>query len=389
VSWVARREHQSQPLPRNASRRPSRAGLATALLTVLALTRPALAENIFDSMGSKIKQGFTAMGDALTPKSHVEPAADPTSLQSPAKAGPDLHVAMGRLYEEQGKLPEAAQQYQQAMKMAPGDVRPVLGYAQVKVREKDLAEATRLYQQAAKIATQEPGVYNDMALCYAQRKMYREAEAAMRQAVRLQPNNGLYRNNLATILVDIGQFNEAFEQLKALQAEPVAHYNLGYLLQKKGQNDEALRHFITAANQDPKLTQARYWADKLGTVGGAGSPAAQVAAQPAASRLAPQATADRQAIGGALPAHAATPPFVSSARPPAAPGVVRLPAVAPSPGWPNAEARVAEVAPLPPVNNAAPGNWGEAPDPNAFRTARGQGVQPLPGVVTPLPPIQR
>jgi hypothetical protein len=73
----------------------------------------------------------------------------------------------------------------------------------------------------------------------------------------------LYRNNLATVLVDIKQYNEAYEQLAAVHPPAIANYNLGILVNRKGDKAEALARFQQAAALDPKLAQAQTMVAKL------------------------------------------------------------------------------------------------------------------------------
>ncbi len=78
----------------------------------------------------------------------------------------------------------------------------------------------------------------------------------MRQAVKLEPKRKLYRNNLATVLVDMGRTDEAWAELSSAHPSPVAHYNLGYLLYQKGDKGEASRQFTLAYEADKSLTMA-------------------------------------------------------------------------------------------------------------------------------------
>ena len=64
--------------------------------------------------------------------------------------------------------------------------------------------------------------------------MFEKSTAALDEAVRIQPAVVLYRNNIAMVLVDLGQIEAAYSHLAAVHPEAVAHYNLGYLLLKKG-----------------------------------------------------------------------------------------------------------------------------------------------------------
>ena len=221
-----------------------------------------------DSFGSSFKRGMDSVGDALTPKPRnipLDPADDPTSVQNPAKPRPDLYMAMARLQEQANRLDEAAAHYRRALEIAPNYLPALIGYASLQTRRGDLADATRLFERAWRLAPQDASILNSLGLCNAQRKMYRESIAALNAAIRLQPQSALYRNNLAIVLVDINQLDAAFQQLRALQPEAVAHYNLGSLLYKKGERDDAARQFWLAMKWDPGMEKARYWYDRANT----------------------------------------------------------------------------------------------------------------------------
>jgi len=219
-----------------------------------------------DSISSGFKQGFSKLGHALTPKSAAAvpgPEDDAVSLKSKAKPGPDLYVAIARLYEESGKLAEAEQQYQLALKEKPDHLPALLGYAQLEDRLEKPDEALCLHQRAVKAYPQQASVYNNIGLCHARQGRLDEAAAAMNRAIQLDPKSRLYRNNLAAVLVDQGRVREAFAHLREAHGEAAAYYNLGYLLNKNGQTQAAIQHFNLALNADPSLDAARRWVEYL------------------------------------------------------------------------------------------------------------------------------
>src|SRR5262245_15905382 len=117
-----------------------------------------------------------------------------------------------------------------------------------------------------------------MGLCYRRQKQIDKAMGAFGKAVELAPDNAKYRNNYAAALVDVGRTKEAYEQLAATNSAAVAHFNLAYLLQQKGNRAEAIRHLQEAQSLDPSLTPANDMLVQLG----ANSPlASTVAEQPA------------------------------------------------------------------------------------------------------------
>jgi tetratricopeptide (TPR) repeat protein len=222
--------------------------------------------NSWTDFSNKVKNGLTSLSGTLTPKPRNEPADNPTSLSSKSKAGPELHVAMARLCEARQSMAEAAEQFRLALAEDPQYLPALVGFARLHVRAGELDEATRLYEAAAKAAPKEAAVFNDLGLCYAQRGMFPKSIAALDEAIRLQPATVLFRNNAAMVLVDTGQIDAAYSHLAAVHCEAAAHYNLGYLLVKKGQNAEAARQFAICVQHDPSLVQAQQWLQHLQTL---------------------------------------------------------------------------------------------------------------------------
>jgi Flp pilus assembly protein TadD len=248
-------------------------GLCAALSSV-SLAQPAYTPTPSGpSMTESMRQGMDKFGKAITPTTPVKPADDPVSLQSKGKPGVDLYVAVARLHEESGKLPEAEAQYKKALKESPDDLRALLGYARLKDRMGLSQDALNFYQKAAKTHAQEPSVFNNLAVHYARRGMLREAVGTMERAIQLRPKEIKYRNNMAMLLVEAGNYPQAFAQLREVHDEAAAHYNLGFLLNKKGQTQAAAQEFTTALSLNPSLVQARQWLDRINQQASAPSPA--------------------------------------------------------------------------------------------------------------------
>ena len=80
----------------------------------------------------------------------------------------------------------------------------------------------------------------------------------------MQPKNALYRNNMATVLVEMNRMQEAYSHLRVVHSEPACYYNIGFLLNKKGKTQDAAQHFAMAYQLDPSMTQAKEWLERLG-----------------------------------------------------------------------------------------------------------------------------
>ena len=92
--------------------------------------------------------------------------------------------------------------------------------------------------------------------------MNEEAVALLTKATQLQPKRPLYHNNLAAALVEAGRHDEALAELLVTNNEAVAHYNLGCLLHRSGDDSLASTHFRQALDYDPTMTRPA-WLVKL------------------------------------------------------------------------------------------------------------------------------
>ncbi len=221
----------------------------------------------WDSMSSGIKDGCDKLVHPFGPP---KPRAatpglqdDAVSLKTKGKAGPGLHVAIAQLYEQSNKIAEAELEYQTALNEKRDFLPALMGYAHLQDQRGKPKEAIELYQQALQAYPQQAPVHNNLGLCYARQNRLDESVTAFGRAIQLDAKNPLYRNNIAAVLVDRGRINEAFAHLQAVHGDAAAYYNLGYLLNKKGQPQAALQHFRLALQADPSMDAARRWVQYL------------------------------------------------------------------------------------------------------------------------------
>lgn len=215
--------------------------------------------------GSRFSGAATATRNALTFKPREVPANDPVRLSGqPATPHAGVSVSAARVYESQGRVKEAREQYEKALKADPKHADALVGLARLLHREGDLASATDLYQRALQSHPNNPVVLNDLGLCYARRGMLDPARQSMEQAIAQDPRSKLYRNNLAVVLVEMNQPEAAFEHLQVVHGDAVAHYNLGYMLREKGQSAAAAQHLQTALAIEPRMEPARQLLAQMG-----------------------------------------------------------------------------------------------------------------------------
>ena len=208
-----------------------------------------------ERFSASVKKGTGAVTDFVNPKTnkHVPPDTER------AKPDAELYVTMARLQERSGHWDKAASEYDKALKLNSKYLPALLGYAHLKDGHGDFDGATKLYQRAIKAHPKEAGLYNDLGLSYQRRGMLNDAAKSLAKAVELRPDRKLYRNNLATVLFDLGKPQESLSQLVVANGQAVGHYNLGFLFGRAGQPQQALVEFRQALAHDPGMVEAHDW----------------------------------------------------------------------------------------------------------------------------------
>jgi tetratricopeptide (TPR) repeat protein len=285
---------------------------------------------------------------------------DSIALNNPAgPPTPELFIAMAQISERQGNVPEARHDLQHALAMWPNDIELLRAAARMEDRVGNLPVAESLYHRAVTANPQHPGALNDYGLCLAREGKLEQSVQTLEQAVYLQPDRPLYRNNAATVLVEMRDDQRALAHLSSVHAPAEANYNLGQLLVERNRPQDAAKYFQAALGIDPAMQPARTALAQI-NVGTPGQPSAAVAqntASPQPGEITPlgSQTAPQQAIPQPSFPETARAPLVgqSTALPPV--GTNPNPGVAPFAGAPSI--RTAAVPHyLPPTTPVGPGN---------------------------------
>src|SRR5262249_31857228 len=149
--------------------------------------------------------------------------------QGPVDKRIDAHLRRGALLEKQTDFVAAADSYESVLALT----------ARHPVASEGLLRAFRALEDWSSLAEvlaakagqspkeQAPGLYAELGMLYLQRLGQKgPAEAALRQAVRLDPSNLVTRQNLVALLIERGGMSQAVDLLEegpeAMPAEPGA-----------------------------------------------------------------------------------------------------------------------------------------------------------------------
>ena len=168
---------------------------------------------------------------------------------------PMAHYGLGRVYEAQGKGPEAEAEYIQALFLDPAAKEPMARLVGDLLKRKDFARTQRLLAAALEKDRTSAAHYNWMGITMQFQSRYDEAQVAFQKAIELEPKNAEYRANQGALMMARGDYKSAEASLKeAIRLNPdfpLALYNLGVSIAEQGRNQEALPFFEQAEKVGP------------------------------------------------------------------------------------------------------------------------------------------
>ena len=135
------------------------------------------------------------------------------------------------------------------------------GLAGVLAFQGHLPEAIQNFEQALKISPDDADGHRRFAYALLQAGKIQEAIEQYEQAVRIKPDYVEAHNDLASVYLAEGKSSDAIEHYKqALRIKPdyaEVHYNLGFALEKMGRTQEAVEQFEQSLKLSPNFALAR------------------------------------------------------------------------------------------------------------------------------------
>lgn len=180
--------------------------------------------------------------------------------------------AFGNCLFEQGKLSEALDVYQHALKFEQDDDNVYLNLGNIASRLDMPEAAIRFFTIVTNMKPAESHGYNNLATALRGMGEYEQAIEVLRTAVNLDPENPQLWNTLGISAQDAGHLSEAltFYQ-EALRLDPKfaeAQANIGVFMLEEGRFDEAIEPLAAATRLDRGDARAHFnYSLALGAVG--------------------------------------------------------------------------------------------------------------------------
>ncbi len=122
-------------------------------------------------------------------------------------------------------------------------------------------EAAECYRQAISISPSYAEAYSNLGNALREQELYEDAERSYKQALLIKPELANAHYNLGSLLQDQGKLDEAigcYRKVLELRPDYVdLHFDLGELLQKQGKLDDALACYQKALALNPGLAKAQ------------------------------------------------------------------------------------------------------------------------------------
>jgi tetratricopeptide (TPR) repeat protein len=168
---------------------------------------------------------------------------------------------LGELLREQGRLDEAASEFERVLRQRPDHWRAHSALGLVLHSQQRDDEAIAQLNEAIRLNQDEFAAQYNLGVILAERGRTEEAIAHYREALRIRPEYYRAYTNLGNALATLGRNEEALAQYdEALRRNPTyarGHFNRGVVLSKMGRTDEALAEYRRALEIDPNHAGAR------------------------------------------------------------------------------------------------------------------------------------
>lgn len=167
---------------------------------------------------------------------------------------------LGQILLEQKKYKEAREHFLKMMTVPNGGTTARYCLGVVAYVQKDLAGAETEWRETLRLDPKHASAHNNLGILLQSGGKHREAIGEFKQAVRLSPDNPMYRFNVAWEYAELGEKNDAKQELERMKPRVGKRSdleNLGFALYAwlSGDADMALKRARIAVNQNPDLTQ--------------------------------------------------------------------------------------------------------------------------------------
>ncbi|HEX5530496.1 MAG TPA: tetratricopeptide repeat protein, partial [Methylomirabilota bacterium] len=170
-----------------------------------------------------IKRGKTReAGEVLKKMAEIDPAdlkvrsklADLYQREGSSGKAVEEHIAIAEELHKKGHLAEALQVLEKGLKLDPASPRLRVELARIHIVQRNYDKAVHYLEEARQKSPNDPATLARLGEAYLGAKKIKEAESIFKRLLELNPNDDDARSQMARVFLQLGQFDQAFDQLQ-------------------------------------------------------------------------------------------------------------------------------------------------------------------------------
>ena len=192
-------------------------------------------------------------------RTSVPPLDDPLrGAVARLNMGSVAHIRRGADLERAGKIDEAIQEQQEALRVDPKAVQAHINLIALHGRLGQYESAAEHYRAALDLDRNQADLHYNYGVLLLKQRRPEEAERAFRAALEINPYYADAHDNLGVLSEQQGRLNDAVRHFEeAVGNRPndrAAHFHLGRLRANQAEYDEAIRHFLKTLTPEDEST---------------------------------------------------------------------------------------------------------------------------------------
>lgn len=192
-----------------------------------------------------------------TPVKKTAKKSKSSAASDAAQSQVAIDLLRGRGLEQSGEYDKARKLYESLRQQHPDNLEVVHRLGVVADAQRRHGEAEGYFLYVLQREPKNAAALADLGYCYYLQGQLTKAESALSKAVKLEPSNPRFRNNLGLVVGNQGRFDEALAHFQAGGTEADAYYNLAFLYASRDQAEKAKECFLAALNEDPTHGKSR------------------------------------------------------------------------------------------------------------------------------------
>ena len=208
------------------------------------------------------REALINLGNLLAETDQLEEAI--SICRQVVEQAPQQHLSHFNLANTLAKAedPEAEDEYQAALKLAPGHLDTLKNYAVFLSAQNRNEQAIEVLREAAALQPDSWEILNNLGILFAEEENFEKALSCLREAQRLTPENVDIQFHIGKALEESRQIHEAMvtyrEVLNRHPNHPGAAFHLGSLVASVGDFDYAYDIFQSLYQSDPTNTASLF-----------------------------------------------------------------------------------------------------------------------------------